>query len=904
MDMVVAAVDSSRRPLAARAANGMVGEASVKGDNKRAGVVGGHASAELMENRALLHRVLREKQQLLARCFEQERIITAAAANEASLTAELTAMEELLVEVLHRVASEAPAPTRMTAAEPLPSPLAGATASSIRPESGPSLQCTMTLPQPQPSQVVGAHELEGEESTRDSLARALVARSLECEELAVSARFKEAALQRQLAESALRDAELTAYRRQAGRSSVSPTGACAPCSALSLAPSVHACVATVGAAPPDLYARAGAVLAFEATEPVRVVGHADLVGDASSYSPRASSLLSPASSTAGSIATITGQAELARAPQAFVPPPPPPPPPPSSLATAANRAPCLAPPVVAPSASPSTEPSCAPSHSAPAYPAPSSFTSSYVNLPNTVPAPPSSFTSSFTSSCGAFPASSSTGHPPAWRLERMRRSGSDPCMHEHRSNRPSAAPATAAVTAAELPSHPLPAAAAHVGSAMPPASSRRRAPSPIEPNHALPHAPHGPMAALPIAQPVSHIASRAAQSLVHGLGLAAQARASCAASVSSSRAPSLASSRTFTQPPSRLRSPAPTPRSTSRLASPAPSRRSSSRPASPTAAEAAAAEAAAHASSLRRDLRALGRLEREALRQSPAVRPAHASKPYTLYRPRGLDDSLNRAGEAPHAYLESAATSHATSQPGTMHTMHRPEPAVAWVGEGVATATLATAHGGAESDGLARGGCELAGLGKTTDAVESSQVVPLGTSGTAITEAAISALVNSPAISELANRPASDVENGSLLAAVARAVDAELQREWRQQVSRRETGEEEQGAPLGMAPTMVHAGAAPAVAPAPTMVHTGAAPAVAPAAAPAAAPAPPTSASAAPLGSTSRGSLGPPARVALNYARPPPSSSGTRLSLAVVCQSLPDCVLGQYPYGDIHPRRS
>ena len=55
------------------------------------------ASAELQENRALLHRVLREKQQLLARCTEQESQLKSARVEAGLYRAEIAALEKRLV---------------------------------------------------------------------------------------------------------------------------------------------------------------------------------------------------------------------------------------------------------------------------------------------------------------------------------------------------------------------------------------------------------------------------------------------------------------------------------------------------------------------------------------------------------------------------------------------------------------------------------------------------------------------------------------------------------------------------------------------------------------------------------------------------------------------------------------
>ena len=129
---------------------------------------------------------LREKQQLLARCTEQEIALRAVHANEATLKHEIADMEAV-VEGMARLSCAMPQAPRAGS-------MAGPTPSACAAEEG-ALR---------------------EAQAREALERALVERSRECEELDLRARFKEAALQHQLAECALRERELASYRRQVG----------------------------------------------------------------------------------------------------------------------------------------------------------------------------------------------------------------------------------------------------------------------------------------------------------------------------------------------------------------------------------------------------------------------------------------------------------------------------------------------------------------------------------------------------------------------------------------------------------------------------------------------------------------------------------------------------------------
>ena len=173
-------------------------------------------SDELFENRALLHRVLREKQQLLARCTQQEVALRAAAAHESALTAELTEMESTIAGLAAAAAAidlamaaapakqdEAPAPAALHPPSPLPMETLAAAAHAAA------------------AHAVAAREAQAQEAierqAREAVERALLARSRECEELELRARFKEAQLEHQLAQVAMREKELSSYCWQAAQ---------------------------------------------------------------------------------------------------------------------------------------------------------------------------------------------------------------------------------------------------------------------------------------------------------------------------------------------------------------------------------------------------------------------------------------------------------------------------------------------------------------------------------------------------------------------------------------------------------------------------------------------------------------------------------------------------------------
>ena len=189
-------------------------------------------SDELFENRALLHRVLREKQQLLARCTQQEVALRAAAAHESALTAELTEMESTIAGLAAAAAAidlamaaapakqdEAPAPAALHPPSPLPMETlaAAAHAAAAHAVAAREAQAQEAIER----QAREAREAQAQEAierqAREAVERALLARSRECEELELRARFKEAQLEHQLAQVAMREKELSSYCWQAAQ---------------------------------------------------------------------------------------------------------------------------------------------------------------------------------------------------------------------------------------------------------------------------------------------------------------------------------------------------------------------------------------------------------------------------------------------------------------------------------------------------------------------------------------------------------------------------------------------------------------------------------------------------------------------------------------------------------------
>ena len=205
------------------------------------------SNSELQENRALLHRVLREKQQLLVRCCEQQRALKAAAAHTTILQDEVASLEaELGVALQTRQASvvlptatkdqlpgrgeaglttgasppvsASPPPPGSCAgmAQPAAAPPAAAPPAAALPPAAypaaayPAAACPAAtypaaacLAEDRAATTVMAVATDAqrrliEETAREALERALVGRSRECEELELCVRFKEAALQHQV----------------------------------------------------------------------------------------------------------------------------------------------------------------------------------------------------------------------------------------------------------------------------------------------------------------------------------------------------------------------------------------------------------------------------------------------------------------------------------------------------------------------------------------------------------------------------------------------------------------------------------------------------------------------------------------------------------------------------------
>ena len=179
-------------------------------------------SDELFENRALLHRVLREKQQLLARCTQQEVALRAAAAHESALTAELAEMESTIAGLAAANAANTRRPVNHLAMAAAPTKQDEAPApAALHPPSPLPVETLAAAAHAAAAHAVAAREAQAQEAierqAREAVERALLARSRECEELELRARFKEAQLEHQLSQVARREKELSSYCRQAAQ---------------------------------------------------------------------------------------------------------------------------------------------------------------------------------------------------------------------------------------------------------------------------------------------------------------------------------------------------------------------------------------------------------------------------------------------------------------------------------------------------------------------------------------------------------------------------------------------------------------------------------------------------------------------------------------------------------------